>query len=166
MFQNKLISPTKRTRMTPFSRRVEAAGVKAYTVYNHTLLPTVFESVEADYWHLCEHVQVWDVSCEVQVEITGPDAAELVQLMTPRDLRKIEPLQGKYAPMCDDQGFILNDPIVIKHNDKRWWISLADSDIKLWAQGLAQGYGLDVEVFEPTVYPLAVQNHYLSLFCF
>lgn len=158
MLQNKLISVTKRTRMTPYTRRVEAAGVKAYTVYNHMLLPTVFESPQADYWHLCEHVQVWDVAAEVQVEVRGPDAARLVQLMTPRDLRKIEPLQGKYAPMCDAQGFILNDPIVIKHNDQRWWISLADSDIKLWAKGLAQGYGFDVEVFEPTVYPLAVQG--------
>jgi dimethylsulfoniopropionate demethylase len=78
--------------------------------------------------------------------------------MTPRDLRKIDVLQGKYAPMCDSGGFILNDPIVIKHADDRWWISLADSDIKLWAKGLAQGYGFDVEVFEPTVYPLAVQG--------
>lgn len=156
--QNKFLSISKRTRTTPFTRRVEAAGVKAYTVYNHMLLPCVFESPEADYWHLCEHVQVWDVSAEVQVEITGPDAAKLVQLMTPRDLSKIDLLQGKYAPMCDVSGFILNDPIVIKHADDRWWISLADSDIKLWAKGLAQGYGFDVEIFEPTVYPLAVQG--------
>lgn len=158
MLQNKLLSVSKRTRVTPFTRRVEQAGVSAYTVYNHMLLPAVFESAEADYWHLCEHVQVWDVSAEVQVEVAGPDAARLVQLMTPRDLRKIKPLQGKYAPMCDAQGFILNDPIIIKHSDQRWWISLADSDIKLWAMGLAQGYGFDVQVFEPTVYPLAVQG--------
>ncbi|NND82654.1 MAG: dimethylsulfoniopropionate demethylase [Gammaproteobacteria bacterium] len=154
----KILSISKRTRVTPFTRRVEAAGVKAYTVYNHMLLPTVFESVEADYWHLCEHVQVWDVAAERQVEINGPDAARLVQLMTPRDLSKQESLQGKYAPMCDAEGKILNDPIVIKLSDDRWWISLADSDIKLWAKGLAQGYVLDVKVFEPDVSPLAVQG--------
>ena len=156
--QNKILSVTKRTRTTPFSRRVEAAGVKAYTVYNHMLLPTVFESAEADYWHLCEHVQVWDVSCERQVEVIGPDADRLVQLMTPRDLSKTDLLQGKYAPMCDAHGMMLNDPIVIKRDHNRWWISLADSDIKLWGQGLAQGYGLDVDVFEPDVSPLAVQG--------
>ena len=91
--QNKILGVTKRTRVTPFSRRVEAAGVKAYTVYNHMLLPALFDSVESDYWHLCEHVQVWDVSCERQVEIIGPDADKLVQLMTPRDLRKTQLLQ-------------------------------------------------------------------------
>ena len=156
--QDKLISVTKRTRVTPFTRRVEAAGVKAYTIYNHMLLPAVFESVEADYWHLCEHVQVWDVSCERQVEVVGPDAARLVQLMTPRDLRNTDLLQGKYAPICDARGMILNDPIIIKLRDDRWWISLADSDIKFFAKGLAQGYGMDVEVFEPDVSPLAVQG--------
>jgi dimethylsulfoniopropionate demethylase len=158
LMQQKLLSVTKRTRSTPYSRRVEAAGVKAYTVYNHMLLPTLFDTPEADYYHLCEHVQVWDVSCERQVEICGPDAARLVQLMTPRDLSKTALLQGKYAPLCDAQGNILNDPIMIKLADDRWWISIADSDIKLWALGLAQGYGLDVNVFEPDVFPLAVQG--------
>ena len=122
------------------------------------LLPSWFETPESDYWHLCEHVQVWDVSCERQVEVTGPDAAKLVQLMTPRDLTKTDLLQGKYAPICNAEGFILNDPIIIKHSDDRWWISIADSDIKFFAQGLAQGYGLDVKVFEPDVFPLAVQG--------
>ncbi len=132
--------------------------MKAYTVYNHMLLPTLFDTPEKDYWHLCEHVQVWDVSCERQVEVVGPDADKLVQLMTPRDLSKTDLLQGKYAPMCDAKGRVLNDPIVIKRDHNRWWISLADSDIKLWAQGLAQGYGFDVEVFEPDVSPLGVQG--------
>lgn len=153
-----IITPTRRTRRTHFTRRVEEAGVQGYTVYNHMLLPTYFESGEADYWHLCEHVQVWDVSAERQVELNGPDAAKLAQLMTPRDLSNAKPLQGKYAPMCDAQGRILNDPVLIKLTDKQWWISLADSDIKLWAKGLAQGYGLEVEVFEPDVSPLGVQG--------
>ena len=79
-----LISPSRRLRRTPFSKGVEAAGVKAYTVYNHMLLPTVFESVEADYHHLKKHVQVWDVSCERQVELRGPDAGRLMRMLTPR----------------------------------------------------------------------------------
>ena len=156
--QNKLLSVTKRQRATPYSRRVEAAGVKAYSVYNHMLLPSLYRTVEEDYWHLCEHVQVWDVAAERQVEVVGPDAAKLVQLMTPRDLSNTKLLQGKYAPICDAQGRILNDPIVIKLSEDRWWISLADSDIKLFAKGLAQGYGMDVDVFEPDVSPLAIQG--------
>ena len=81
-----LISPSRRLRRTPFSEGVEAAGVKAYTVYNHMLLPTVFESVEADYHHLKSSVQIWDVSVERQVELRGPDAARVMQMLTPRDL--------------------------------------------------------------------------------
>ena len=158
LINNKLLSVSKRTRLTPFTRRVEAAGAQAYMVYNHMLLPTVFRTREEDYWHLCEHVQVWDVSCQRQVEVVGPDADRLVQLMTPRDLSKTDLLQGKYAPICDEQGFILNDPIIIKLAENRWWISIADSDVKLFAKGLAIGMKLDVDVFEPEVFPLAVQG--------
>ena len=152
---HKILSISRRTRSTPFSRRVEAAGVKAYTVYNHMLLPTVFDSIEADYWHLCEHVQVWDVSCERQVEITGPDSKRLVQLMTPRDISGTAIGQGLYAPLCDEQGCLVNDPVIIKLAQDHWWISIADSDVKLWAKGLANGYRLDVNISEPDIWPLA-----------
>lgn len=155
---DRILSISRRTRATPFSRRVEDAGVKAYTVYNHMLLPTEFVSLEDDYWHLCEHVQIWDVSVERQVEIVGPDAMRLVQLMTPRNISRAEDLQGLYVPLCNQFGGIVNDPIAIRHSADHWWLSIADSDVKLWAMGLATGYGLDVEICEPEVFPLAVQG--------
>ncbi len=155
---NPILSITRRTRSTPFTSRVVACGVKSYTVYNHTLLPSVFRDLEADYWHLCEYVQVWDVSCERQVEIKGPDARHLVQLMAPRDLSKALTGQCFYAPLCNTQGMIVNDPIIIKHDDNHWWLSIADSDVMLWAQGLATGFGLKVDICEPDVWPLAVQG--------
>ena len=147
-----------RTRLTPFSSRVEACGAKAYTVYNHMLLPSIFRSLEEDYWHLCEAVQVWDVSCQRQVEISGPDTLKLVQLMTPRDLSKAELGQCFYAPLCDENGGMINDPILIKHSDEHWWISIADTDVMLWAMGLATGFGLAVKVSEADIWPLAVQG--------
>ena len=153
-----LISLSRRLRETPFTPGVEAAGVKAYTVYNRMLLPTVFEDLETDYRHLKEHVQVWDVSVERQIELNGPDAARLMQMLTPRDLRKMQPDQCHYVPIVDESGKMLNDPVAIKHGDTRWWISIADSDLLFWVKGLALGAGLDVSVFEPDVSPLAVQG--------
>ena len=155
---HKILSISRRTRSTPFTSRVEAAGVIGYTVYNHMLLPTVFDTVENDYRHLCQQVQVWDVSCERQVEITGPDSKRLIQLMTPRDISRTAIGQGLYAPLCDETGGIINDPIAIKLADDHWWLSIADSDVKLWAKGLARGYGLDVNISEPDIWPLAVQG--------
>ncbi|WP_420587175.1 dimethylsulfoniopropionate demethylase [Ruegeria sp.] len=152
------ISLSRRLRRTPFSDGVEAAGVKGYTVYNRMLLPTVFESVEADYRHLKTHVQVWDVSCERQVELRGPDAAKLMQMLTPRDLRGMLPGQCYYVPIVDETGGMLNDPVAVKLSDDRWWISIADSDLLLWVKGIASGYRLDVLVDEPDVSPLAVQG--------
>ncbi|NOC90571.1 MULTISPECIES: dimethylsulfoniopropionate demethylase [Ruegeria] len=152
------ISASRRLRRTPFSEGVEAAGVKGYTVYNRMLLPTVFESVEADYRHLKTHVQVWDVSCERQVELRGPDAARLMQMLTPRDLRGMLPGQCFYVPIVDETGGMLNDPVAVKLSEDRWWISIADSDLLLWVKGIAVGYRLDVLVDEPDVSPLAVQG--------
>lgn len=153
-----LITPSRRLRRTPFSDGVEAAGVKAYTVYNRMLLPTKFESVEADYHHLKRHVQVWDVACERQVELRGPDAGRLMQMLTPRDLRRMLPGQCFYVPIVDETGGMLNDPVAVKLAEDRWWISIADSDLLLWVKGIANGYRLDVLVDEPDISPLAIQG--------
>ena len=153
-----LISPSCRIRRTPFSDRVEAAGVKGYTVYNHMLLATAFRSVEEDYWHLREHVQIWDVGVERQVELAGPDAARLAQLMTPRDLSRATVGRCVYAPVIDETAAMLNDPVILKLADDRFWLSIADSDVLLYAKGLALGFGLDVAIDEPAVWPLAVQG--------
>jgi len=153
-----LLSPSHRLRRTPFSEGVEAAGVKAYTVYNRMLLPTVFRSVEEDYHHLKTAVQIWDVACERQVELRGPDAGRLMQMLTPRDLRKMLPGQCFYVPIVDETGGMLNDPVAVKLAEDRWWISIADSDLLLWVKGVAQGWRLDVLVDEPDISPLAIQG--------
>ena len=153
-----LISPSRRVRRTMFSDGVEAAGVKAYTVYNRMLLPTVFESVQEDYHHLKDAVQGWDVACERQVELRGPDAARLMQMLTPRDLRGMLPGRCFYVPIVDETGGMLNDPVAVKLAEDRWWISIADSDLMLWVKGIANGYRLDVLIDEPDVSPLAVQG--------
>jgi dimethylsulfoniopropionate demethylase len=122
------------------------------------LLPTVFESVVDDYHHLKKHVQIWDVACERQVEVKGPDASKLVQMLTPRNLAKMREDQCYYIPVVDENGGMLNDPVAVKHSDDRWWISLADSDLMLWIKGLAAGLNLNVDIFEPDVSPLAIQG--------
>lgn len=153
------LSVSRRQRSTPYTPRIEALGVSDYSVVNHTVLPKGFgRSVEDDYWHLREHVQLWDVSCQRQVELRGADAARLAQLMTPRDLRKAKVGQCLYAPIIDHNACMLNDPIILKLAKDHYWFSIADSDLLLWAKGLALGYGMDVDIDEPDVSPLAVQG--------
>jgi dimethylsulfoniopropionate demethylase len=150
---------SRRIRATPYTPRVEALGVSGYSVVNHTILPKGFrKTVEEDYWHLKTHVQLWDVGCQRQVELRGADAAKLAQLMTPRDLRRARVGQCLYAPMIDADAKMLNDPIILKLAEDRYWFSIADADMLLWAKGLAAGMGLDLSVDEPDVWPLAVQG--------
>ncbi|NQW09845.1 MAG: dimethylsulfoniopropionate demethylase [Alphaproteobacteria bacterium] len=158
MAQSPVLSISRRIRSTPFTRRVEAAGVKGYTVYNHMLLPTVFDTLESDYHHLKSKVQVWDVACERQIEVRGRDALRLVQMLTPRDLRGMNPGACYYVPMVDETGGMLNDPVLLKLAEDRYWISIADSDLLYWIKGIAYGFRLEVDVVEPDVHPLAVQG--------
>jgi len=152
------IAIAQRTRTTPFHESTVEAGVKNFSVYNHMLLPGYFESPEADYWYLINDVSMWDVAVERQVEITGPDAFKLATLMTPRNISKCAVGQGKYVPIVDDNGGMINDPILLRLAENHFWLSIADSDVMLWAKGLAKGYGLDVNICEPDVSPLAVQG--------
>lgn len=152
------IGIVQRTRTTPYHESIVKDGVKGFTVYNHMLLPIYFESPEADYWHLVNNVCMWDVAVERQVELKGPDAFKLATLMTPRNISKCKVGQGKYVPIVDNNGGMINDPIMLRLGENHFWFSIADTDVLLWAKGLAQGYGLDVEICEPDVSPLAVQG--------
>lgn len=153
-----LISLSRRLRSTPFTSRVMDRGAKSFTVYNRMLLAAEFSSLEDDYWHLCSAVQVWDVGAERQVSIKGPDATHLVQWMTPRNISKVALDQCAYLPLADEHGKLVNDPVGLRIAEDHWWLSVADSDVVLWAKGLARGAGLNVDVYEPDVWPLAVQG--------
>ena len=156
--KNYSIARSRRLRSTPYTSRIEKQGVTAYTSYNHMLLPAAFGSLEDAYHHLKENVQVWDVAGERQVEILGKDSGKLVQLMTCRDLSKSKIGRCYYCPIIDDQAGLINDPVILKLSEERWWISIADSDVILFAKGLAIGNKFDVKIFEPNVDILAVQG--------
>ena len=152
------IAKSRRLRSTPYTSRIEKQGVTAYTSYNHMLLPAAFGSLEDSYHHLKKNVQIWDVAGERQVEVSGKDSAKLVQLMTCRDLSKSKDGRCYYCPLIDDNAGIINDPVVLRLNKDRWWISIADSDVILFAKGLAIGNKYDVKIFEPNVDIMAVQG--------
>ena len=152
------IAKSRRLRSTPYTSRIEKQGVTAYTSYNHMLLPAAFGSLEDSYHHLKKNVQIWDVAGERQVEVSGKDSAKLVQLMTCRDLSKSKDGRCYYCPIIDDNAGIINDPVVLRLNKDRWWISIADSDVILFAKGLAIGNKYDVKIFEPNVDIMAVQG--------
>ena len=156
--KNYPIARSRRLRSTPYTSRIENQGVTAYTVYNHMLLPAAFGSLEESCDHLKKNVQVWDVAAERQVEISGKDAAKLIQLMTCRDLSKSKVGRCYYCPIIDENGNLVNDPVILKLAEDRWWVSIADSDVIFFAKGLASGNKFDVKIYEPNVDIFAVQG--------
>tara|TARA_X000001036_G_C20596834_1_gene773266 strand:- start:145 stop:1284 length:1140 start_codon:yes stop_codon:yes gene_type:complete len=150
---------SRRLRRTPFTSSVEKYGVKGFSVVNHALLPKAFAtSIEEDYWHLRSAVQIWDVGVQRQVEIIGPDATKFVQYMTPRSIEKMKIGTCYYTPIIDENGRMINDPVLLKHSETHYWLSIADSDVLLWAKGLAVGLKVNVSIKEPDVWPLAIQG--------
>ncbi len=147
-----------RIRKSPFFEATRRYGCKAYSTYNHMYLPVFYESPEADYRRLIEAVTLWDVGVERQVEIAGPDAARFTQFLTPRNLSTCAVGQCKYVLLTTERGGIVNDPVLLRLAEDRFWLSLADSDVLLWARALAHALGYDVEIREPDVAPLQVQG--------
>ncbi|WP_300532615.1 glycine cleavage T C-terminal barrel domain-containing protein [uncultured Mameliella sp.] len=145
-------------RKSPYFDATVRWGAKGFSVYNHMYIPRDFGDPEQNFWNLVNDAILCDVAVERQVEITGPDAAKFVQLLTPRNLSKMAVGQCKYVLITNAQGGILNDPILLRLAENHFWISLADSDILLWAQGVAVHSGLDVQIGEPDVSPLQLQG--------
>ncbi|MDQ2964620.1 MAG: glycine cleavage system protein T [Chloroflexota bacterium] len=145
-------------RRSPFFERTLAAGCSAYDIYNHMYLPGYYGDPVEEYWALLNDVTIWDVSVERIVEITGPDASAFTNSLTCRDLTKCAVGQGKYVLITAEDGGIVNDPVLLRLEENRWWLALADSDGGLWARGVAINSGLDVKIREPEVYPVQVQG--------
>lgn len=133
-------------------------GVRSFSVYNHMYIPGHFGDPDGEYDRLLNGVAMWDVAAQRQVELAGPDAGRLAQMLTPRNLATTRIGQGRYVPLCDHDGWLINDPVLLKLAEDRYWLSVADSDIHLWALAVARGAGLDVAVREPDVSPLAIQG--------
>ncbi len=145
-------------RKSPYFDATVRWGAKAFSVYNHMYIPRDFGDPEQNFWNLVNDAILCDVAVERQVEITGPDAAKFVQTLTPRDLSKLAVGQCKYILITNADGGILNDPVLLRLGENHFWISLADSDILFWAQGVAVHAGLDVTIREPDVSPLQLQG--------
>lgn len=150
------VSP--RIRHSPFYSSTVAAGATDFTVYNKMLMPTSFGDPAGEYQALTERVAMWDVGSERQVQISGPDADLCAQYLSSRDLSKMVEGQGKYVAMCDSDGVLLNDPVLLKLSGGRYWFSIADSDMLLWCKAVVAERGFDVKVCEPDVSPLAIQG--------
>ena len=157
-FDMALVQRGARLRRSPFFEATQRHGPKGFTVYNHTLFPTNYDDFEAEYWHLLEHVTLWDVAVERNVEVTGPDGFRFAQLLTCRDLSKCEVGQGKYVLITAPNGGILNDPVMLRLDENTFWFALADSDVLFYAFGLSAHAGMDVRVSEVDAAPLQVQG--------
>ena len=145
-------------RKSPFFDSTVRWGATAFSVYNHMYIPRDFGDPEQNFWNLINDAILCDVSVERQVEITGPDATHFIQLLTPRDLSKLAVGQCKYIIITNAAGGVINDPVLLRLGEDHYWISLADSDVMLWAQGVAVNSGLDVHICEPDASPLQLQG--------
>ena len=145
-------------RKSPYFDATVRWGATGFSVYNHMYIPRDFGSSEQNFWNLVNDAILCDVAVERQVEITGPDAYQFIQLLTPRDLSKLSIGQCKYVLIVNEQGGILNDPVLLRLGENHFWLSLSDSDILLWAQGVAVNAGFNVSIQEPDVSPLQLQG--------
>ena len=147
-----------RERKSPFFDSTVADGVTHFTIYNHMFMPVSYGDPDAEYRRLLEKVAMWDVAVERQVQISGVDAERLVRYLTPRDLKDCPVGRGMYVPLCDHDGRLINDPVILRLAEDKFWLSIANSDVLLWVRAVAAEGNFDVSVIEPDVSPLAIQG--------
>ncbi len=143
---------------SPFFEATRRAGCTSYDIYNHMYLPGYYDDPETEYWLLANGVTMWDVGVERTIQVSGPDADRLMDMITCRDLTKCAVKQGKYMLVTAPDGGIVNDPVLLHVDENTWWMQLADSDAGLYALGVAASSGLDAEVTMPDVHPMQVQG--------
>ncbi|MCG6891898.1 MAG: glycine cleavage system protein T [Gammaproteobacteria bacterium] len=146
------------TRRSPFFECARRAGNKGWSVANHMFQPHSYHDPVTEYWHLVNGVTLWDVGTERQVEIYGPDAAAFVDLLTPRNVTNVEPGKCRYLIITSEEGGIVNDPVMLRLTADRYWLSCSDSDLLLWAKGIAVFAGMNVQIQEPDVSPVQIQG--------
>jgi aminomethyltransferase len=157
-FDIAMIARGARIRRSPYFDATQRYGCKSYTVYNHMYLPNYYDDPVQEYWHLIRHVTLWDVAVERVVEISGPDAFALTSMLTPRDLTRCQVGQAKYVLITAEDGGIINDPVLLRLGRNHFWLAVADSDVLLWAKGVAVSAGMNVQIREPDVSALQVQG--------
>lgn len=147
-----------RVRKSPYFNKTIEDGVTSFSVYNHMYMPTGYGDPAAEYDRLINGVAMWDVAVERQVSLKGPDAEKLARYLTTRDLGALNIGQGRYVPLCDHRGTLINDPVLLPIAEDEYWLSIADSDVLLFSRAIAAERGLDVSIHEPDVSPLAIQG--------
>ncbi|HZB78388.1 MAG TPA: glycine cleavage T C-terminal barrel domain-containing protein [Actinomycetota bacterium] len=145
-------------RKSPYFESTKRAGCRSWGLYNHMLLPTLYDDPVTEYWALLTHVTMWDVAAERCVEISGSDALEFTNLLTCRDLTTCAVGQCKYVLLTEARGGIVNDPVLLRLEEDRFWLALADSDALLFAKGVAALAKMDVDVVEADVSPMQIQG--------
>ena len=153
-----LISIGPRVRRSPYFEGTRRYGAKAFTIYNHMYMPTSYTDPITEYWNLVNDVTLWDVACQRQIEISGPDAFQFMQLLTPRDISKCQVGQCQYMLITDEEGSIVNDAVMLRLQPQQFWLSPGDGDVLLWALGVAVNSGMDVNIVEPDASPLQLQG--------
>lgn len=147
-----------RIRKSPFFEKAVEYGANEFHPYNGMWMPVGYDTPVNEYWNVLERASLWDVGVQRCVEIAGPDALAFMQLLTPRDVAKIEPGRCAYVFLTNQDGGVLNDPVMLRMADDRFWLSTADSDMYLWAKGVSAFAGYDVEIATPPVYPVQLQG--------
>ncbi|WP_325894964.1 glycine cleavage T C-terminal barrel domain-containing protein [Grimontia sp. NTOU-MAR1] len=152
-----------RVRKSPYWHLSFESGCWRATVYNRVYHPRGYQRMDeggamVEYEALVNHVTMWNVAVERQIQVKGPDAEKFVDFVITRSASLIKPMRGKYVILCNEEGGILNDPVLLRVAEDEFWFSISDSDLEFWMRGVNIGKGFDVTIAEIDVCPVQIQG--------
>ena len=152
------ISFQPRIRRGAFFEACWDHGCRNFSVYNRTYISSNFSKPLEEYWHVIEHVSLWPVMGERQIQITGIDAKKFVQYLSCRDISNCSINQCKYSLLLNDEAGIICDPIILRLEENKFWISTSDCDLELWIKGVKINSGFNVSIKDANVSLLQIQG--------
>lgn len=152
-----------RVRKSPYWHLSVEAGCWRATVYNRMYHPRGYVHPEdggamVEYRALVNDVTLWNVAVERPIRIKGPDAEAFCNYVCTRDVTLVAPMRGRYVVLCDTEGHVLNDPIMLRLSYDEFWFTISDSDLAYWFKGINVDGRFDISIDEIDVSPLQIQG--------
>lgn len=132
--------------------------VTEYKLYNHYLKPQQFTDPLDEYHALRTVAGLWDVTGEEVIEVTGPEALDLMNDLVPRDVETVKNNRGCFCILCNEHGGIIEDGVLIRFSpEKLWWVG-GEAPTEQWIYGKALDKRVHVQSFFESTHVASVQG--------
>jgi aminomethyltransferase len=101
---------------------------------------------------------IWDLFSTCKYEVTGPDAARLIQRRFTNSVAGMQPGQVRYGAFVNADGLMVDDGNVYEFAEDRFWVLINTADLADWFRETASDLDARIEHRTDELAMIAVQG--------